>query len=91
MLPISTEARTSQRDDLMPYSPLPIWRIVECADEGCAAERCSRLSQYQRGSRRTSAAIIGEMDATTVVLPGYKASVDALGNLLITAATRGAK
>ncbi len=37
------------------------------------------------------AAIIGEMDATTVVLPGYQASVDAIGNLLITAAASGGK
>jgi N-methylhydantoinase A len=28
-------------------------------------------------------AIIGEMDSTTVVLPGYEARVDAIGNLLI--------
>ena len=28
-------------------------------------------------------AIIGEMDSTTVVLPGYDARVDAVGNLLI--------
>ena len=35
------------------------------------------------------ASIIGEMDSTTVVLPGYKATVDAVGNLLITAATGG--
>jgi len=31
------------------------------------------------------AAIISEMDATTVILPGYQARVDAIGNLLITA------
>jgi N-methylhydantoinase A len=37
------------------------------------------------------AAIIGEMDATTVILPGYRASVDAIGNLLITAAAAGGK
>ena len=28
-------------------------------------------------------AIVGEMDSTTVVLPGYRARVDAVGNLLI--------
>ena len=28
-------------------------------------------------------AIVGEMDSTTVVLPGYEARVDAVGNLLI--------
>jgi N-methylhydantoinase A len=28
-------------------------------------------------------AIVGEMDSTTVVLPGYVAVVDAVGNLLI--------
>ena len=28
-------------------------------------------------------AIVGEMDSTTVVLPGYAATVDAVGNLLI--------
>jgi N-methylhydantoinase A len=34
-------------------------------------------------------AIIGEMDSTTVVLPGYDARVDAVGNLLINPATGG--
>ena len=28
-------------------------------------------------------AIVGEMDSTTVILPGYEASVDQVGNLLI--------
>jgi len=28
-------------------------------------------------------AIVGEMDSTTVVLPGFDARVDAVGNLLI--------
>jgi N-methylhydantoinase A len=28
-------------------------------------------------------AIVGEMDATTVILPGYEARVDEIGNLLI--------
>jgi N-methylhydantoinase A len=28
-------------------------------------------------------AIVGEMDSTTVILPGYRARVDAVGNLLI--------
>ena len=28
-------------------------------------------------------AIVGEMDSTTVVLPGYEARVDSVGNLLI--------
>ena len=28
-------------------------------------------------------AIVGEMDSTTVVLPGYEARVDAVGNLLM--------
>lgn len=31
-------------------------------------------------------AIVGEMDSTTVVLPGYEARVDAVGNLLINSA-----
>jgi hypothetical protein len=31
------------------------------------------------------------MDATTVILPGYRAEVDAIGNLLITAAASGGK
>jgi N-methylhydantoinase A len=31
-------------------------------------------------------AIISEMDSTTVILPGYRGSVDAIGNLLINAA-----
>lgn len=31
----------------------------------------------------TGPAIVSEMDSTTVVLPGYQASVDAVGNLLI--------
>ena len=34
-------------------------------------------------------AIIGEMDSTTVVLPGYDARVDAVGNLLINPAQGG--
>lgn len=34
-------------------------------------------------------AIVGEMDSTTVILPGYKGSVDAVGNLLITPVTTG--
>jgi hypothetical protein len=29
------------------------------------------------------------MDATTVILPGYQAAVDAIGNLLITAVKGG--
>ena len=33
-------------------------------------------------------AIVGEMDSTTVVLPGFNARVDAVGNLLINP-TRG--
>jgi N-methylhydantoinase A len=37
------------------------------------------------------AAIVSEMDATTVVLPGYMATVDAIGNLLITASAAGGK
>jgi N-methylhydantoinase A len=28
-------------------------------------------------------AIVSEMDSTTVVLPGYSATVDSVGNLLI--------
>ena len=28
-------------------------------------------------------AIVGEMDSTTVILPGYEARVDEIGNLLI--------
>jgi N-methylhydantoinase A len=35
-------------------------------------------------------AIIGEMDSTTVVLPGFAAAVDAVGNLLINPAKKGA-
>jgi N-methylhydantoinase A len=31
----------------------------------------------------TGPAIVGEMDSTTVLLPGYDARVDAVGNLLI--------
>ena len=34
-------------------------------------------------------AIIGEMDSTTVVLPGFDARVDAIGNLLINPVTQG--
>tara|TARA_R110001599_G_scaffold353817_1_gene598904 strand:+ start:28427 stop:30496 length:2070 start_codon:yes stop_codon:yes gene_type:complete len=34
-------------------------------------------------------AIVGEMDSTTVVLPGFDARVDAVGNLLINPATGG--
>ena len=37
----------------------------------------------------TGAAIVSEMDATTVILPGYRATVDAIGNLLINAAASG--
>jgi N-methylhydantoinase A len=33
-------------------------------------------------------AIVGEMDSTTVVLPGFDARVDAKGNLLINPARR---
>ena len=36
-------------------------------------------------------AIIGEMDSTTVVLPGFDARVDAVGNLLINPANKGSK
>jgi N-methylhydantoinase A len=35
------------------------------------------------GLKITGPAIVGEMDSTTVVLPGYVAVVDAVGNLLI--------
>lgn len=35
------------------------------------------------GDRVAGAAIVMEMDATTVVLPGYAATVDSVGNLLI--------
>jgi N-methylhydantoinase A len=34
-------------------------------------------------------AIVGEMDSTTVILPGYEGCVDAVGNLLITPVTAG--
>ena len=34
-------------------------------------------------------AIVSEMDSTTVVLPGYDARVDAIGNLLINPLTSG--
>jgi N-methylhydantoinase A len=36
-------------------------------------------------------AIIGEMDSTTVVLPGYDAWVDGIGNLLINPVNKGGK
>ena len=36
-------------------------------------------------------AIVGEMDSTTVVLPGYIAAVDTVGNLLINPASSSAK
>ena len=36
-------------------------------------------------------AIVGEMDSTTVVLPGYIAAVDTVGNLLINPASGSAK
>jgi N-methylhydantoinase A len=48
-------------------------------------------SLLHEGMVVNGAAIIGEMDATTVILPGYRASVDAIGNLLITAAAAGGK
>ena len=34
-------------------------------------------------------AIVGEMDSTTVILPGFVATVDAIGNLLINPVKRG--
>jgi N-methylhydantoinase A len=34
-------------------------------------------------------AIVGEMDSTTVLLPGYEGRVDSVGNLLITPVTKG--
>ena len=40
-------------------------------------------NKLHEGLAVTGPAIIGEMDSTTVVLPGYKASVDSVGNLLI--------
>lgn len=48
-------------------------------------------SLLREGMVVNGAAIINEMDATTVILPGYRASVDAIGNLLITAAAAGGK
>ncbi|MEH6590969.1 MAG: hydantoinase/oxoprolinase family protein [Halioglobus sp.] len=39
--------------------------------------------KLHEGLTVTGPAIVGEMDSTTVVLPGYDARVDAVGNLLI--------
>ena len=36
-------------------------------------------------------AIVGEMDSTTVILPGHIATVDDIGNLLINPANEGGK
>jgi N-methylhydantoinase A len=36
-----------------------------------------------RGNRIEGPAIVAEMDATTVILPGYSGTVDCFGNILI--------
>ena len=41
-----------------------------------------------RGNRIEGPAIVAEMDATTVILPGYTGTVDRFGNLLINPQTR---
>ena len=46
-------------------------------------------SKLNTGLKVPGPAIIGEMDSTTVVLPGFVASVDAVGNLLINPANGG--
>jgi N-methylhydantoinase A len=48
-------------------------------------------SLFHEGLVINGAAVIVEMDSTTVVLPGYRATVDAIGNLLITAIASGDK
>ena len=40
-------------------------------------------NKLHAGLEVTGPAIVSEMDSTTVVLPGYRARVDAVGNLLI--------
>lgn len=40
-------------------------------------------NQLHQGLVVNGPAIISEMDSTTVVLPGYVASIDVVGNLLI--------
>ena len=52
------------------------------------------ISIYDRNKRQEGLvvpgpAIVGEMDSTTVILPGYEGCVDAVGNLLITPVTAG--
>jgi N-methylhydantoinase A len=46
-------------------------------------------SKLNTGLKVPGPAIVGEMDSTTVVLPGFVASVDAVGNLLINPANGG--
>jgi N-methylhydantoinase A len=46
-------------------------------------------SKLNTGLKVPGPAIVGEMDSTTVVLPGFVASVDAVGNLLINQANGG--
>ena len=45
--------------------------------------------KLHQGLQVAGPAIIGEMDSTTVVLPGYIAAIDAIGNLLINPALGG--
>ncbi len=47
--------------------------------------------QLSPGHVVTGPAIVMEMDSTTVVLPGYHATVDGVGNLLIEPANQSGK
>jgi len=46
-------------------------------------------NKLNTGLKVLGPAIVGEMDSTTVVLPGFVAEVDAVGNLLINPANGG--
>ena len=86
---IGTIAKPSLRqlaeDDRDASSAVLAARSVYFAESGGFVD-CPIYDRYQfhAGTRIEGPAVVAEMDSTTLIHPGYKASVDDIGNLLIT-------
>jgi N-methylhydantoinase A len=63
--------------------PRPVRRRVYFAGAGWTACRCLDREQLGVGAVVTGPAIVEQLDATTVVPPGRRATVDRVGNLVI--------
>ncbi|MCL4288855.1 MAG: hydantoinase/oxoprolinase family protein [Thermoleophilia bacterium] len=68
-------------------APAPIDRrgVVFRADDGPVETAVYRRETFPAGCQVQGPALIGQIDATTLLLPGSSARVDEYGNLLITA------